>query len=282
MAYEITVCVSPSKLSSVLNLPSFSEVILKNWLLNPTGKANAFVPVDLVQEHLNYWIKVSPFYKPATDTLLMRIQVIYKAHGSAASWEWLEGISPSINILRKLSTQTNDTLGSRQGSKHAAPDLWKDIELLMDGLDEFRVYKIEHGRTIPGDNPEAVNVVEQGLASLEKPLREFNTEFRKQQRRRRRFPLIGEPAIPTSSANETSAPPPPTSLPMDERSTSDTPATASDVKEAEEEEEDAEGGETEGRGTENQADLDAEADCEDELLPRESEEDVEFDMDGFL
>ena len=33
--------------------------MIKNWLVNPTGKENAFVPVDLLQEHLNFWIKVS-------------------------------------------------------------------------------------------------------------------------------------------------------------------------------------------------------------------------------
>ena len=35
-----------------------SEIILKNWLLNPTGDPNSWVEIDLVQEHLNYWIKV--------------------------------------------------------------------------------------------------------------------------------------------------------------------------------------------------------------------------------
>ena len=34
------------------------KVILNNWLVNPTGKANSFVELDLMQEHLNYWIKV--------------------------------------------------------------------------------------------------------------------------------------------------------------------------------------------------------------------------------
>ncbi|KAJ6601568.1 hypothetical protein B0H10DRAFT_2082155 [Mycena sp. CBHHK59/15] len=34
------------------------HVILQNWLLNPTGKPNSFVEIDLVQEHLNFWIKV--------------------------------------------------------------------------------------------------------------------------------------------------------------------------------------------------------------------------------
>ena len=35
------------------------NAVTQNWLLNPTGKANAFVEIDLVQEHLNFWIKVS-------------------------------------------------------------------------------------------------------------------------------------------------------------------------------------------------------------------------------
>jgi hypothetical protein len=36
-----------------------SHIITQNWLLNPTGKPNTFMENDLVQEHLNFWIKVS-------------------------------------------------------------------------------------------------------------------------------------------------------------------------------------------------------------------------------
>lgn len=32
--------------------------MINNWLVNPTGQANAWVPVDLLQEHMNFWIKV--------------------------------------------------------------------------------------------------------------------------------------------------------------------------------------------------------------------------------
>jgi hypothetical protein len=35
-----------------------SEIVLNNWLLNPTGGCRSFVEADLVQEHFNYWIKV--------------------------------------------------------------------------------------------------------------------------------------------------------------------------------------------------------------------------------
>ncbi len=53
--------VSPyfSCLVSVLANTSLSDIVIKNWLVNPTGHANGFVPVDLLQEHMNLWIKVS-------------------------------------------------------------------------------------------------------------------------------------------------------------------------------------------------------------------------------
>lgn len=35
-----------------------SDIILNNWLVNPTGNPNSWVPVDLLQEHMNFWIKV--------------------------------------------------------------------------------------------------------------------------------------------------------------------------------------------------------------------------------
>ncbi|PSS33978.1 hypothetical protein PHLCEN_2v1986 [Hermanssonia centrifuga] len=67
-----------------------SAVILKNWLVNPSGHANGFLPVDLLQEHMNFWVKV-----------------IYQAQGSSASWDWLETVSPCINVLRALAMQMN-------------------------------------------------------------------------------------------------------------------------------------------------------------------------------
>ena len=93
----------------------------------------------------------------------------------------------------------NDNLGSRQGSKHAAPDLTNDINTLVESLRRERVYEVQPGRIIPGDKAEVPNVVEKGLIMLAKPLVEFNAEFRKQQIRRRRTPLVGESHLPQSS-----------------------------------------------------------------------------------
>jgi hypothetical protein len=43
-------------------------------------------------------------------------------------------ISPCIEVLRRLASEVNGALGSKQGNRHATPDLTKDIKILMDSL----------------------------------------------------------------------------------------------------------------------------------------------------
>ncbi|KAH9907659.1 uncharacterized protein B0H18DRAFT_898221, partial [Fomitopsis serialis] len=159
-------------------------IIMKNWLVNTTGKANHWLPVDLLQEHNNLWTKT-----------------IYSAQGSGASWDWLEMISPCINVLRHLVTNMNDALGSRQGTKHAAPNIARDIEALRHSLAEARVYEIQPGRVIEGDKGSIPNVVSAGLLQLAGPLAEYNKSFRLlKDRRRRTEPLISVKAPTTTTA----------------------------------------------------------------------------------
>ncbi|KAF4610292.1 hypothetical protein D9613_010674 [Agrocybe pediades] len=147
-------------------------IILDNWLLNPTGKPNSWVEVDLVQEHLNFWIKS-----------------FYKAHGSNASWDWLKLISPCVDVLRELARNFHGMLGADQGTRHAEPQLAKDIESLMKYISEHDVYKIRKGRTLDDDEPPAKDVITAGFHSLtmgaKNPLSEYNDAFARLQRRRR-------------------------------------------------------------------------------------------------
>ncbi|TCD65951.1 hypothetical protein EIP91_001981 [Steccherinum ochraceum] len=157
---------------------SIRNTILKNWLVNTTGKPDGFLPVDLLQEHLNYWIKI-----------------IYRAHGSNASWEWLANIAPTIEILRRLATQMNRDLGSRQGSKHATPDLWRDISVLMKSLKDHNVYGYEPGRVIEdkdGNSLPARNIISEGWNGLKQAVAEYNKTFEKQRERRSEVPLVGK------------------------------------------------------------------------------------------
>ncbi|KAJ7192777.1 hypothetical protein C8J57DRAFT_1657987 [Mycena rebaudengoi] len=152
-------------------------IVLQNWLCNPQGKANSFVEIDLVQEHLNFWIKK-----------------IYKADGDGHSWDWLALISPCVDILRQLATKINMDLGARQGSKHATPDLWEDIAVLMESLDEHDVYTLTEGRVLDDDEQPVPDIVSDGMAALIHgsaitPLAEFNAQFNVLRERRRVTPV---------------------------------------------------------------------------------------------
>ncbi|KAF8075810.1 hypothetical protein FPV67DRAFT_1711092 [Lyophyllum atratum] len=173
------------------------DIVLNNWLLNPTGKPNSFVEMDLVQEHLNFWIKS-----------------YYKAHGSNASWEWLELVAPCVTALRQLANGLNDLLGNDQGMRHAPPDLTEDIETLMTSLEEHKVYRIVPGRVLEDDDLPTNNIISIGLCSLmdntKSPLTEYIHNFTRLQQRRRKQPIIipSPTDIPTTNMAPMPAPEP--------------------------------------------------------------------------
>ncbi|KAJ7084898.1 hypothetical protein B0H15DRAFT_783568 [Mycena belliarum] len=165
------------------------RVIIHNWLLNPTGKVNSFVEIDLVQEHLNFWIKK-----------------IYKADGDGHSWDWLALISPCVDILRSLATRIHTDLGARQGSKHTIPNLDKDIATLMASLDEHGVYSLQEGRVLDDDEKPVADILSTGLAALTHggsitPLAEFNQQFDILRDRRRLTPVADLMALLDSASD---------------------------------------------------------------------------------
>ncbi|TFY80542.1 hypothetical protein EWM64_g3470 [Hericium alpestre] len=166
--------------------PAVVEIVLNNWLVNPTGKPSGWVEVDLMQEHLNFWIKI-----------------FYAAHGSGASWEWLHMISPCIQLLQDLATEVNSTLGTKQGNRHACLDLTEDIEELMGSLQHHKVYHEVLGCVFAPDDKPAANVVAEGFNALtwgsNSPLHQFNTTFRNLQSQRQIRPLVGSPISMPSS-----------------------------------------------------------------------------------
>ncbi|ETW82437.1 hypothetical protein HETIRDRAFT_416617 [Heterobasidion irregulare TC 32-1] len=149
---------------------SLVKVVLNNWLVNPTEKPQGWHEVDLLQEHFNFWIKD-----------------YYQAHGSAASWEWLKTIAPCMEILRCLATNVHDVLGSKQGNRHAAPDLMDDINELMGSLSHHSVYTEQQGRAFNDDGPPAADVIIDAVTAL----KQFNSMFTTLQQRRRVKPLVG-------------------------------------------------------------------------------------------
>ncbi|GJF00842.1 hypothetical protein PsYK624_171440 [Phanerochaete sordida] len=124
-------------------------------------------------------------------------KTLYKVHGSNASWEWLEIISPCVVQLCKLVSQMHDTYGSAQGNKHAPPNLSYDIGCLIDSMREFSIYTPDpRGRAIEGPKASIANVLTVSAHQLIGPLADYNELFERLRRRRRLYPVVGErPAI---------------------------------------------------------------------------------------
>ncbi|KAJ7803922.1 hypothetical protein B0H14DRAFT_3091919 [Mycena olivaceomarginata] len=176
--------------------PSIRKIVLNNWLVNPTGNPFSWVEVGLMQEHMNYWIKT-----------------IYQAHGSCASWEWVEMISPCISVLRRLSTTIRQVLGSDQGVKHEPADLKEDISMLMVSLAEHEVYQVKGCVFADGSpTPDVIAVGAQQLTdSTSNPLVEYNKTFKQLQSHLRVRPLVG--SWPESNSAAPSAPAPTPDVP---------------------------------------------------------------------
>ncbi|KAI0733259.1 hypothetical protein C8Q72DRAFT_935280 [Fomitopsis betulina] len=211
------------------------RIVLKNWLVNPTGKANSWVEVDLLQEHLNFWIKT-----------------IYKAHGSSASWEWRAMISPCVDVLRRLAAAMNSSLGAQQGTKHTTPSLERDITHLRESLRRFRVYEVIPGREIDdgSDNPVVPDSLTLGLQRLWEPLKEFNATFAKLQARCRALPLIGNKYVIDDTSVTSASSPQAVTQRLD-----DAQLAASHEGDAEDDtDDDAESSEDEGSGTDSDGD----------------------------
>jgi hypothetical protein len=93
-----------------------------------------------------------------------------------------------------LAKRIHGEFGSHQGSKHTIPNLKKDIETLMDSLNEHNVYHIREGRVLDPEDSPVPDVLSIGLAALShgsstNPLTEFNSQFDRLRERRRLLPI---------------------------------------------------------------------------------------------
>lgn len=133
-------------------------------LVNMTGKENGWKETDLLQEHMNYWIKVGALV--AHFQHLNCFQVIYKARGPNASWKWLGEISTCISALRELATQVNTSLAPRNSNHHTTPNLQADLDALIQSLVNSKVHECDPTRQLE-KTLRAKDVLVLGLQSLE-------------------------------------------------------------------------------------------------------------------
>ncbi|KAG9123824.1 hypothetical protein FRC07_013844 [Ceratobasidium sp. 392] len=156
--------------------PKLRDLILQNWLANPTGRPKGFVELDLVQEHLIYWIKRELTY----------VKRVYSAHGSNETWEWLTMITPCIGALRTLTRDFNEMIGNYRTTHHSSPDKTRDILKIIESLEKYKVYEVHEGRTFDNKCDPIVDAQSLGLESLFwgklSGLKEYNKEFKARQK----------------------------------------------------------------------------------------------------
>ncbi|KAK6987846.1 hypothetical protein R3P38DRAFT_2805309 [Favolaschia claudopus] len=103
--------------------PKLRELYLMNWLVNLTGKLLGFKPVDLLQEHQNFWAKI-----------------IYNAKGSNRSWEWLAVITVCIFTLRDAMRTVQAAFKiPAYGDKHKSPPIDDGVALIAKALEDEKI-----------------------------------------------------------------------------------------------------------------------------------------------
>ncbi|KAG9086932.1 hypothetical protein FS749_003277 [Ceratobasidium sp. UAMH 11750] len=146
-------------LTSIYNL-IISDLILSNMLVNMTGKKDSWKETDLLQEHINYWIKV-----------------VYKARGPNASWAWLENISSCITTLRRLADEMNASFGPPNSNYHTTPSIQTDLDALLKHLVEEQIHTQDLTRRFSNQSLRVKDVLVLGFQSLagpNSPITKFN------------------------------------------------------------------------------------------------------------
>ncbi|TFY59897.1 hypothetical protein EVJ58_g5477 [Rhodofomes roseus] len=146
------------------------NIMLNNWLVNPTGRESSWVEVDLLQEHMNYWIK----------------RTARTRRGSG--WRWSRRASTSCAVSPPSST----THWARNKARSTqALVLTESITVLMQSLRQHRMYVLDPGREIDDDKAMVPDSYTMGLELLEGPLDEFNRSIARLQARCQSTPLVG-------------------------------------------------------------------------------------------
>ncbi|KAF9537135.1 hypothetical protein CPC08DRAFT_552826 [Agrocybe pediades] len=141
----------------IVNLRSMDskmrEIWLNNWLANPTGKPNSFKEMDLLQEHLNFWLKI-----------------VYNAQGSNRSWDWLSMVSVSIFALRDVIRKVQKEFATPfNSSSHTNPSTSTDISNLCRYLKDEHIQSLTPRRSGNDDALLARDLIQEGAAYADKP-----------------------------------------------------------------------------------------------------------------
>ncbi|KAJ7929449.1 hypothetical protein B0H13DRAFT_2228509 [Mycena leptocephala] len=140
--------------------PKLRELFLYDWL---------FKPVDLLQEHQNFWAKI-----------------IYTAKGTNKSWEWLSMITVCIFTLRDAmrTVQTAFNIPA-YGEKHKTPEITAEVALLVEALMVEKIQTFVARRPANDHTSPNRDMIKEGslYANTRKAFWRFTRDMRKAEKR---------------------------------------------------------------------------------------------------
>ncbi|KDQ20919.1 hypothetical protein BOTBODRAFT_50953 [Botryobasidium botryosum FD-172 SS1] len=159
--------------SCIYAITDLKALIVNNLLVNMAGKLDGWKELDLLQEHMDYWIKS-----------------VYKAHGSNSTWEWLAMISTCVIALRDTVRAINKACGVVQTTAHTTPSLHNDISKLMVSLANNSVHDHQGPpHSFSSEGSRAKGFLTEEYNELKNPclipLRAFNSHLSKRTRANR-------------------------------------------------------------------------------------------------
>ncbi|KII90886.1 hypothetical protein PLICRDRAFT_106916 [Plicaturopsis crispa FD-325 SS-3] len=104
--------------------PEFANIMRDIMLVNTTGLAGHFLPIDLNIEHIIGFLKI-----------------LFLAKGMYGSWERLGDISAAINHIQKVKRQVGSSLGAKyHGRTHTTPDTSASVWKVYNKVQELELH----------------------------------------------------------------------------------------------------------------------------------------------
>ncbi|KAJ6500782.1 hypothetical protein C8R45DRAFT_820620 [Mycena sanguinolenta] len=149
--------------------PKLRMLYLANWLVNLTGRLLGFKPVDLLQEHQNFWAKI-----------------IYNAKGTNKSWKWLAMITVCIFTLRDAMRTVQAAFQiPAYGEKHKTPPIDNEVGLIAQALQDEKIQTYVADRPANDHINPVRDLIKEGLAYANgrKAFRRFTRDTRRPEKR---------------------------------------------------------------------------------------------------
>jgi hypothetical protein len=114
---------------------NLQQIVMRNWLLNPSGKPGKWYPVDQYQEMIVYHLK-----QLDTPDSSQNLKAYHR-----------ECLAPLVLFLLDFKHEMRDVvLGTKWGGHHTARCKAVDIRALVDKMRPDRAFHFRPGREAPG------------------------------------------------------------------------------------------------------------------------------------